>query len=219
MAKTTTLTISSKNYSSWSLRGWLMLKLSGLPFKEIVVEQDNADARAELLLLSPSILVPCLIHANCKIWDTLAIGEYLNEVAPKASLLPSNSVQRAHCRSICGEMHSGFTALRASLPMNIKAKIKNFKVWSKAQLDIDRILTIWRECLDTYHGPYLFGKKPTIADAMFAPVVMRFMTYGIALDSACQQYCDTMMAMPAMQEWVTAALVEPEDIEELEVEF
>ncbi len=107
-----------------------MVKLSGLAFKEVMLGTDNADARAELLLLSPSMLVPCLSHGKVKVWDTLAIGEYLNEIAPKAQLLPTNVVHRAHCRAICGEMHSGFAAMRASLPMNIKARIKSFKVWS-----------------------------------------------------------------------------------------
>ena len=139
-----------------------MVKLAGVSFSEIPVATDNADARAELLLLSPSILVPCLNHGSAKVWDTLAIGEYLNEIAPKAALLPTNAVHRAHCRSICGEMHSGFSALRASLPMNIKGRFKKFKVWSKAQLDIDRVLFIWRDCLTTYKGPFLFGKKPTL---------------------------------------------------------
>lgn len=215
----TTLTISSKNYSSWSLRGWLMVKMSGLDFTEISVPTDTADARAELLLLSPSILVPSLTHAKVKVWDTLAIGEYLNEIAPKANLLPSNQVHRAHCRAICGEMHSGFSALRSSLPMNIKAKMKGFKVWSKAQLDIDRITEIWKECLLSYKGPYLFGKQMTLADAMYAPVVMRFLTYGVSLTPACMKYCEEIIATPYMKEWIEAAQAEPEDIEELEVEF
>jgi len=219
MAKRTTLTISSKNYSSWSLRGWLMLKFSGIPFEELQVEASNVDNRAELLLLSSSILVPRLEHEGCTVWDTLAIGEYLNEVAPQAQLLPADPKQRAHCRSICGEMHSGFASLRASLPMNLKAHFDSFKVWSKAQMDIDRITLIWRDCLQAYGGPYLFGQAPTLADAMFAPVVTRFLTYSVALDEPCQHYCTTIMAIPEMQEWLKAALGEPDDIEELDVEF
>lgn len=215
----TTLTISSKNYSSWSLRGWLMVKLAGLPFEEVLISTDSADARAELLLLSPSILVPCLTHDKVKVWDTLAIGEYLNEIAPKARLLPANPVHRAHCRSICGEMHSGFSALRASLPMNLKSQIKGFKVWSKAQLDIARIQEIWNECLSSYKGPYLFGKHPTMADAMYAPVATRFHTYGVALDPVCQSYVKQILAMPLMKAWIQAAQAEPDDIEELEMEF
>jgi glutathione S-transferase len=219
MAKRTTLTISSKNYSSWSLRGWLMLKFSGIPFEELQVEASNVDNRAELLLLSSSILVPRLEHEGCTVWDTLAIGEYLNEVAPQAKLLPADPKQRAHCRSICGEMHSGFASLRASLPMNLKGHFDSFKVWSKAQMDIDRITLIWRDCLQAYGGPYLFGQAPTLADAMFAPVVTRFLTYSVALDEPCQHYCTTIMAIPEMQEWLKAALGEPDDIEELDVEF
>jgi glutathione S-transferase len=119
MAKAT-LTISSKNYSSWSLRGWLLTKFSGLEFEEIVTAPDDASARAEILLLSSSILVPCLRHEGATVWDTLAIAEYLNEVMPDAALLPADRVLRAHCRSICGEIHSGFTTLRASLPVNLK---------------------------------------------------------------------------------------------------
>ncbi len=196
-----------------------MVKMSGIPFSELVVASDSADARAELLLLSPSILVPKLSHGQVEVWDTLAIGEYLNEIAPKAQLLPSNPVRRAHCRAICGEMHSGFSALRASLPMNIKSKVKSFKVWSKAQLDIDRIVAIWQDCLTKYKGPFLFGKHPTLADAMYAPVVTRFITYGIDLDPVCQKYCQQIMATSLMKEWREAAQAEPDDIEELEVEF
>ena len=215
----TTLSISSKNYSSWSLRGWLMAKMAGISFVEVSVPVDTADARAELLLLSPSILVPCLHHGQVTVWDTLAIGEYLHEIAPKANLLPTNQVHRAHCRAVCGEMHSGFSALRSSLPMNLKAKMKGFKVWSKAQLDIDRITDIWTGCLASYKGPYLFGKTPTLADAMYAPVATRFETYGIELDPVCKKYCKQILSMPFMQEWILAAQAEPDDIEELEMEF
>ena len=218
MAKTT-LTISSKNYSSWSMRGWLMVKLAGISFTEIPVATDDIDARAELLLLAPSILVPYLTHGHAKVWDTMAIGEYLNELVPEAGLLPSNLVHRAHCRAICGEMHSGFSSLRASLPMNIKARFKKFKVWSRALRDIERVFYIWRDCLETYKGPYLFGKRPTLADAMFAPVVTRFVTYGIPMDTVCEKYCQQILSMPAVQEWVAAAQVEPDQIDELEVEF
>src|SRR5437764_3095519 len=178
----TFLTISSKNYSSWSLRGWLLCRMAGLDFVEEVVPADDPANRAELLLLSPSILVPCLTHDGTRIWDTLAIAEYLNELRPKAGLLPAERPARAHCRSICGEMHSGFANLRSALPMNLKARHDRFKVWAGAQADIDRVTTIWRECLKRYGGPYLFGTKPTIADAMYAPVCTRFATYDVKLD-------------------------------------
>jgi glutathione S-transferase len=214
----TTLTISSKNYSSWSLRGWLMAKLAKIEFDEVIVAPDDADARAEILLLSPSILVPCLTYNGIRVWDTLAIGEFLNEVAPKAGLLPKDQATRAHCRSICGEMHSGFVSLRQALPMNIKAEFSQFKVWSKAKGDIERIKAIWKECLDAYGGPYLFGKV-TMADAMYAPVVSRFRTYGIALDDDLKAYADRIWDHPAMKEWRDAAVEEKEEIEELEVEF
>ncbi|MGA2491750.1 MAG: glutathione S-transferase family protein [Roseiarcus sp.] len=214
----TTLTISSKNYSSWSLRGWLMAKLAGIDFEEVVVEPNDADARAEILLLSPSILVPCLTCAELKVWDTLAIGEFLNEIAPKAGLLPKDRAKRAHCRSVCGEMHSGFVSLRQALPMNIRAEFADFKIWSKAQADIERILVIWRECLSAYGGPFLFGEV-SMADAMYAPVVSRFRTYGVQLDGPAKTYAAHVWDLPAMREWREAALAEKEEIEELEVEF
>ena len=214
----TTLTLSSKNYSSWSLRGWLMTKLAGIDFDEVTIAPDDADARAEILLLSPSILVPCLTYEGITIWDTLAIGEFLNEIAPEAGLLPKDRAKRAHCRSICGEMHSGFVSLRQALPMNIKGRFPQFKIWSKAKADIERIVAIWRECLEAYGGPFLFGEL-SMADAMYAPVVSRFRTYGVTLEPALQAYADRIWDLPAMTEWREAALVEKEEIEELEVEF
>lgn len=214
----TTLRITSKNYSSWSLRGWLMVKFADLPFEEETVSPDDPDARAEILLLSSSILVPSLRHGKTLVWDTLAIGEYLNEVRPAAKLLPADPVARAHCRAICGEMHSGFSALRSALPMNLKAHFPGFKVWSRAQADITRITTIWKECLATYGGPFLFGER-TLADAMYAPVVTRFVTYDVPLEPICAAYSKRIMALPEMQEWIAAAKREPEDIDELDVEF
>jgi glutathione S-transferase len=217
MAKAT-LSISSKNYSSWSLRGWLLAKLSGLEFAETMVSPDDADARKEILLLSPSILVPCLTHNGIKVWDTLAIAEYLNEVKPKSGLLPEDRKARAHCRAICGEMHSGFASLRSALPMNLKARFPGYKVWAKAHADIERIAAIWRECLETYGGPFLFGEIG-MADAMYAPVATRFATYDVKVDRVCAGYRDRIMALPQMLEWIEAAKLEPEDIEELDMEF
>jgi glutathione S-transferase len=214
----TTLSISSKNYSSWSLRGWLLAKFSGIEFEEVLVPADDPDARAEILLLSPSILVPCLTHQGIRIWDTLAIAEYLNEVCPEAKLLPADRAARAHCRSISGEMHSGFSALRSALPMNLKANFPNFKVWARAQADVERIAEIWRECLTNYGGPFLFGDR-SVADAMYAPVATRFLTYDVKLDKPCAGYRDRIMQMPEIQEWLEAARREPSDIDELEVEF
>jgi glutathione S-transferase len=217
MAKAS-LTISSKNYSSWSLRGWLLCRLAGLEFTETVVPSDDPSTRAELLLLSPSFLVPCLRHDGATVWDTLAIAEYLAEINPQAGLFPEDRVARAHCRSISGEMHSGFSNLRSALPMNLKAHYKGFKVWAGATADIERITTIWRECLDTYKGPFLFGKA-SVADAMYAPVCTRFKTYDVALDPVSQAYCDRILNLPAMQEWTKAAQLEPDDLEELDAEF
>jgi len=214
----TTLTISSKNYSSWSLRGWLLACLSGIEFEVVRVRPDDTAARAELLLLSPSILVPCLTHEGMRIWDTLAIGEYLNEIAPHAGLLPAERTARARCRSVCGEMHSGFAALRSALPMNVKARYLRFKVWPRAQADIDRIAELWRECLATYGGPFLFGRF-SMADAMYAPVVTRLRTYSVPLDPVCNAYADAVMAWPDMAQWIADAQAERLEIEELEVEF
>jgi glutathione S-transferase len=212
-----TLTISSRNYSSWSLRGWLLAKLAGLDFEVVVVPPDDADARKELLLLSPSILVPRLTHDGIKVWDTLAIAEYLNEVCAH-SLLPEDRAVRAHCRAICGEMHSGFTSLRSALPMNLKRTFPGHKVWTKAVADIERVTAIWRECLTTYGGPYLFGAL-TMADAMYAPVVTRFRTYDVKLDEQCAAYAERILALPEMREWIEAAELEAEDIDELDMEF
>jgi glutathione S-transferase len=214
-----TLTIASKNYGSWSLRGWLLCKMANLDFEEEHVSTDDPSTRAELLLLSPSFLVPRLSHNGLKIWDTLAIAEYLHEIAPEAGLLPSDIAMRSHCRSICGEMHSGFSNLRSALPMNLKVHYPGFKAWAGARGDIERITAIWRECLTAYGGPYLFGAKPCAADAMYAPVCTRFLTYDVALDPACAGYCRSIMALPLMQEWVASAKAEPDELEELDVEF
>jgi glutathione S-transferase len=212
------LTISSKNYSSWALRGWLLCRMAGLEFDEKIMPSDDPSTRAELLLMSPSFLVPCLQHDGIKVWDTLAIAEYLHEIRPKARLLPADRAARAHCRAICGEMHSGFSNLRSALPMNIKAHFPGFKVWTGARADIDRIVTVWRDCFSIYRGPYLFGTL-SMADAMYAPVCTRFLTYDVKLDAQCAGYCDRIMALPDMIEWVEAARIEPDELEELDAEF
>ncbi len=214
-----TLTISSKNYSSWSLRGWLLARFAGLDFEEEMVSIDDAGARAEILLLAPSILVPRLTDGDVKVWDTLAIAEYLNEIKPRAGLLPADRAARAHCRAVCGEMHSGFTSLRSALPMNLKGSFPGYKVWSRAQTDIERVLEIWSDCLGRYGGPFLFGPR-SMADAMYAPVVTRFKTYDVRMPTpALADYCLRIMAMPEMQAWVTAACAEPDQVDELEMEF
>ncbi len=214
-----TLTISSKNYSSWSLRGWLLCRMSGLDFEERSLPIDDPSSRAELLLLSPSFLVPCLAHDGLEVWDTLAMAEYLDELNPAAGIIPEERVARAHCRSIAGEMHSGFANLRSALPMNLKSHFQGFKVWAGAHGDIERIETIWKEALAASKGPFLFGAAPTLADAMYAPVCARFTTYDVKLDPVCDAYRRTIMAWPLMQEWIEAALAEPEELDELDVEF
>lgn len=216
---TASLTISSKNYSSWSLRGWLLCRMAGLEFAEKRLPADDRAARAELLLLSPSFLVPALAHEGIVVWDTLAIAEYLDEAMPGSGLLPTDRAARAHCRAISGEMHSGFANLRSALPMNLKAHHPGFRIWAGAQADIDRIAAIWRDCLGRHGGPYLFGPRPTLADAMYAPVCTRFRTYDVKLDAACAAYCRHILAWPLLVEWTEAALGEPDDVQELEVEF
>lgn len=214
-----TLLISSKNYSSWSLRGFLLARMARLAFEEKVVSPDDPATRAELLLQSSSIRIPALEHDGVLLWDVLAIAEYLNETFPKAAMLPTEREARARCRSICGEMHSGFSALRSSLPMNLRLHRPNYRVWSAAQADIDRILEIWRDCLDTWKGPWLFGRHMTIADAMYAPVVTRFRSYDVKLDAVCEAYAAHVLEWPDLQEWIADARDEPEQIEELDVEF
>ncbi len=214
-----TLTIISRNYGSWSLRGWLLCRFAGLDVEVDELSLEDASARAELLLLSPSFLTPRLEHAGVAVWDTLAIGEYLHELRPDAGLLPAGAAERAHCRSISGEMHAGFANLRSALPMDVRAHHPGFRVYAGAQRDIDRIQAIWAECLQTHGGPFLFGAAPTLADAMYAPVCTRFVTYDIPLEEPCADYCDTILALPDMVAWMEAAAEEAEEVSELEVEF
>ena len=214
-----TLLISSKNYSSWSLRGYLLACLSGIDFLEEPVSPDDQRAKEELLGRTSSILVPCLVHGDVSVWDTMAIAEYLNELFPAAGMLPKDRQARARCRSISGEMHSGFSALRSSLPMNLRFRKPGFTVWSSAQADIDRITSIWRECLTTWGGPFLFGDKPTIADAMYAPVVTRFISYDVSVDDHSHAYSNTIMNWAPMKEWVASSHDEPQEIIELDLDF
>ena len=212
------LTINSRNYGAWSLRGWLLCKFAGLDFTVEEVDSTDPATRAELLLLSPSFLVPRLQHDELVIWDTLAIGEYLQESVDR-SLLPDEPRSRARCRSVSGEVHSGFANLRSALPMNIRAHHPRFPVWTGAQADIDRIETLWNECLSASGGPFLFGEKRSIADAMYAPDCTRLRTYDVKLGAAGSGYVRAILAMPEMVEWTTAAHQEPEDLAELEAEF
>ena len=213
------ITLSSRTYSSWSLRGWLLCRLARLTVQEQMVALDDPDNRAELLLLSPSVLVPRLTHEGASVWDTLAIAEYLHELYPDAGMYPADRVARARCRSVSGEIHSGFINLRSALPMNLKVRHDRFPIFPGARPDIERVETIWAECLGDYGGPWLFGASPTVADAMFAPVVQRFLTYAVAVSPMSAAYCETINEWPLMREWIDAARQEPDEMIELETEF
>ncbi len=217
MAKAT-LTISSKNYSSWSLRGWLLARFAGLEFKEVMVPPDDADARKELLLLSPSILVPCLTprrHQGLGHAGHRRIPERDQAAQRPAAGRPrgARALPRDLRRDAFGIQQPALGA--ADEP---EADVSRHKVWARAQGDIERITTIWRECLATYGGPFLFGKR-SMADAMYAPVVTRFVTYDVKLDKKCAAYGAHILAMPEMIEWTAAAKLEPEEIDELDMEF
>jgi glutathione S-transferase len=213
------LTISSRNYSSWSLRAWLFCQMAGLDVEVESAPIDDPNNRAELLLLSPTVLTPRLDHNGTSVWDTLAIAEYLEENFPKADLLPGERIKRAHCRSVCGEMHGGFYNLRSALPMNLRARYPGFRVFTGAKSDIRRVLTIWTECFEQYRGRFLFGDQPTLADAMYAPVCTRFVTYDVALEGKAAEYRDRIMAWAPMQQWIEESKAEPIEIEELDIEF
>ena len=193
--------------------------MAGLEFTEELLPSNDPSIRAELLLLSPSFLVPRLTYRGIKVWDTFAIAEFLHELHPEAGLLPDDLKKRIHCRSVSGEMHSGFANLRSSLPMNLKARYPGFKIWAGAQADIERITEIWRDCFKSYDGPYLFGEKPVLADAMYAPVCTRFKTYDVKLDRLSKDYCDLILSLPEMVEWYEEALREVDEVEGLEAEF
>ena len=201
------LVIGDRNYSSWSLRPWLVMKQIGLPFEEIKVSLNSSGAKAAILKHSPSGKVPCLIDGETLVWDSIAICEYLAEKAP--TLWPAHRKARAEARSISAEMHSGFVALRHSLPMDVTASKPHTTRTADVEADIARIVDIWESCRSRFvdAGPFLFGRF-TIADAMFAPVVWRFQTYEVDLPAASRKWVDAMFALPAMQEWRAGALAE-----------
>ena len=201
------LVVGDRNYSSWSLRPWLVLKQSGLPFEEISIRLRERNTRTEIFKHSPSGKIPCLVDGGTVVWDSLAICEYIAEKAP--SMWPTDSRSRAEARSISAEMHSGFVALRHVLPMDIAASKPFVARTADVDGDIARIIEIWEGCRSRFvdAGPFLFGRF-TIADAMFAPVVWRFLTYEIELPAASRKGVEAMLALPAMQEWHAAALAE-----------
>jgi glutathione S-transferase len=212
-----TIYIGNKNYSSWSLRGWLMLKHTGTAFDEVLIPLSEPSTRATILRHSPSGKVPALQHGERMIWDSLAIGEYLAEVFPSARLWPEEMKARSVARAVSAEMHAGFAPLRTHLPMNMRSSFPDRGVTPEAQADINRITALWRDCRNRFGagGEFLFGHF-TIADAMYAPVVSRFRTYKIALEDEAQRYADAIWALPALQEWLAAARNEPMIIEAAE---
>lgn len=198
-----TLLIGDKTLSSWSLRPWLLMKQAGIAFEEKSVRLDQPGTHEAISALSPSGLIPCLTHGETRIWDSLAIAEYLAEQFPERTLWPVDRQARAHARSISAEMHSGFAELRKVWPMNFTRTGMRHLCPLGVRRDIARIADIWTAARGAYGsgGPYLFGAF-TIADAMYAPVVSRFMTYGpVELPSAAQSYADTIFNLPAMREW------------------
>jgi glutathione S-transferase len=200
------LVLGSKNYSSWSLRAWLAAALSGLPFEEVLIHFDEDQDRNQRRRLSPTAKVPVLHDGSLVVWDSLAIGEYLAELAPKAGLWPSERNARARARSICAEMHSGFAELRQELPMNIRLEIGWRERPTAVMADIERIGQIWKETRETFGagGSFLFG-RPCLADAYYAPVVARFRSYGVPTAGVVKQYVDTIWAWEPMQRWCAAA--------------
>jgi glutathione S-transferase len=212
-----TLIIGNKNYSSWSLRAWLILRQAGLKADEVLIALSEPGSKSALLKHSPSGRVPCLVHGDLTLWDSLAIGEYAAELAPDAGLWPADRAARALARSVSAEMHSGFTALRSNMPMNIRSSFPKEGRKPGVQEDIDRVKAIWRLCLSRHggDGPFLFGRF-TIADAMYAPVVSRFRTFAVDLGEQEQAYADAIWSMPAMKEWVQAAEDEPMVIDDAE---
>jgi glutathione S-transferase len=205
-----TIYLGNKNYSSWSLRAWLMLKRVKQPFDEVVIPLYETDSREAILRHSPSGKVPVLHYKGTVVWDSLAIGEFLAENHTRIRLWPRDPAKRAHARAISAEMHAGFMDLRRSMPMNMRSSFPGREVTPEAHVDINRITAIWRDCRMRFgqDGDFLFGGF-TIADAMFAPVVSRFKTYGVALDDTVRAYSDAIWNLPEMQQWYEAARNEP----------
>lgn len=209
-----TITLGNKSYSSWSLRGWLPLWQTGAGFDEIVIPLRQTDSRARILAESPSGRVPALRHGDLTIWDSLAIGEYLAELFPGAGLWPSDPVARAVARAVTAEMHAGFAALRGGLPMNLRGRHPGFAMPPGVGDEVARIVALWQDCRSRFgrDGDFLFGGF-TLADAAFAPVVTRFVTYDVTLEETAAAYRDAVLAWPAVVEWMEAARAEPWVIE------
>jgi glutathione S-transferase len=211
-----TLVIGNKNYSSWSLRPWMLLKHLGLDFKELVIPLDTPEFKDEIEKYGPSGRVPVLLHDNLSVWDSLAICEYVAELA--GSGWPKDRVARAVARSVCAEMHSGFANLRMEWPLNARARNRRTPMTPGLEMDLDRIDEIWNDCRRRFGagGPWLFGEY-SIADAMYAPVVLRFKTYGAQISETARWYIATALEDSALQEWVRAAQSEPWTLANAEV--
>lgn len=211
------LVIGNKNYSSWSMRPWLVLAGFGIPFEELHVSLGRPDTSAQIGRYTAAGRVPVLIDGDITIWDSLAICEYLAEQFPEKHLWPRDAAARAMARSICAEMHSGFSGLRSAMWMNIRANFAGKGRTPAAQADIARVCEIWQDCLDRSgpHG-FLFGDF-SIADAFYAPVVMRFRSYGVWLAPAVQAYVDRVVAHPAVTKWMHEAVAETDRIESYDV--
>jgi glutathione S-transferase len=208
------LIIGDKNYSSWSMRPWVLMRHAGIPFEEVVIELDRPDTAARIVEHSPSGRVPCLVNDDGQsIWESLAIFETLAERYADRPFWPHDAAARAHARSIASEMHGGFAELRSSMSMNIRAKCPGTGATPGALADVARIDAIWSECLTRYGGPFLFGASFGIADAMYAPVVMRFNTYAPTLSEAASAYAERVTALPAVREWIEAAQRETHSID------
>ena len=203
-----TLVIGNKNYSSWSLRPWLLMRHHGIAFDEVRLPLDTPEFAAGIARWSPSGRVPVLVRGDLMVWDSLAICEYVSETLLGGRGWPGNPAMRAVARAVSAEMHSGFQALRDQLPLNCRRRVRDFVVPADARRDIERITRIWRECrARAGDGPYLFGAF-SIADAMYAPVVLRFQTYGVEIGEVERRYADTMLAVQALKDWLDAAEAE-----------
>jgi glutathione S-transferase len=200
------IVVGNKNYSSWSMRGWIVLRHTGAPFEEVVVPLDQPDTAATIKRWSPSGRVPALIDGEVTIWDSIAICEYLNEKFPAAKLWPGDPAARAVARSVSAEMHSGFQALRGHCLMRIRSSFPARPLPDDVAKDVARVTEIWADCRRRFgkEGPYLFGAF-SIADVMYAPVVSRFRTYSLPLEGAAKEYADALWDDFAVREWVKAA--------------
>ncbi len=218
-----TLVVGNKNYSSWSMRGGLMVRIAGIECEEIVIPLDRPESAAAIRKHSPSGKVPVLLHRGLAVWESLAIAEYLNDLKPEAGLWPSSAAARAHARAISAEMHAGFADLRTHMPMNIRASYPGKGMAPGVRADIERITSMWRDCRKRFGGAFprddgfLFGTFGA-ADAMFAPVVTRFRTFGVVLDADSEAYAKAVLAQPAVQEWIDAAKNEPWLIQSCELD-